>query len=63
MEGLVFMERVSEGSKNVEYENIFMEIFVVISQEEGKKVVFESFKIEILFEIEGNGKFGIFINR
>ena len=59
----VFTERVSEGSKNVEYENISMETPVVISQEEGKKVVSESPKIETSPEIEGNGKSGILTNR
>ena len=62
-EGSVFTERVSEGSKNVEYENISMETPVVISQEEGKKVVSESPKIETSPEIEGNGKSGILTNR
>lgn len=62
-EGSVFTERVSEGSKNVEYENISMETPVVISQEEGKKVVSESPKIETSSEIEGNGNSGILTNR
>lgn len=62
-EGSVFTERVSEGSKNVEHENISMETPVVISQEEGKKVVSESLKIETSPEIEGNGMSGIHTNR
>ena len=62
-EGSVFTERVSEGSKNVEYENISMETPVVNSQEEGKKVVSESLKIETSPEIEGNGMSGILTNR
>lgn len=62
-EGSVLTERVSEGSKNVEQENISMETPVAISHEEEKKVVSESPKIETSPETEGNGKSVILTNR